>query len=130
MQVLAAHFHPAAKDFREVDYTQPTAILLGAEKVGVSPEAASRVDGFILIPMVGAVASLNVSVAAALILYEAQRQRAAAGLYEESQLDEPTLQARAFEIGYPRLAEYCRRKKTPYPRLGPEGEILDSIPRG
>ncbi len=130
MQVLAAHLHPEARDFREVDYTRPTAILMGAEKEGVSPEAVELADGCVVIPMVGAVASLNVSVAAAIILYEAQRQRAAAGLYDSVQLSEEAVQSATFEIGYPRLADYCRRKNIPYPRLGPEGEILDSIPRG
>ncbi len=35
-----------------------------------------------------------------------------------------------FEWGYKRLAAYCRRKQIPYPRIGPEGEILDEVPRG
>ena len=129
-RVLAAHLAPDARDYRSVDYTLPTAILLGTEKDGVRPEVESLVDGSIVIPMVGAVASLNVSVAAAVILYEAQRQRAAAGLYDSPRLDEPTCQELLFEWGCRRLAEYCRRKGIPYPRIGPEGEILDPIPRG
>ncbi len=129
-RVLAAHLAPDARDFRGVDYTLPTAILLGTEKDGVSTEAAAAVDGSIAIPIMGAVESLNVSVAAAIILYEAQRQRAAARLYDQPRLDEATCQKLLFEWGYKRLAEYCRRKQVPYPRIGPEGEILDQIPRG
>ena len=123
LQVLAADLNPAAVDFRTVDYTLPTAILLGAEKPGVSAEALDLADGTIFIPIIGAVESLNVSVAAAVILYEAQRQRQAAGLYDVIQLDEETRQRLLFEWGYRRLAETCRRRKLPYPRLGPEGEL-------
>ncbi len=129
-RILAAHLSPGARDFRGVDYTLPTAILLGTERDGVSAEAEAHVDGSIAIPIMGAVESLNVSVAAAIILYEAQRQRAAAGFYDQPRLEEATCQRLLFEWGYRRLAEYCRRKDIPYPRIGPEGEILDSIPRG
>jgi tRNA (guanosine-2'-O-)-methyltransferase len=70
-----------------VDYTRPTAIVLGAEKWGVSEEALALADGLIHIPMLGMVQSLNVSVAAAVILFEAQRQRLQAGLYDRPRLD-------------------------------------------
>ena len=128
LRVLAADLDPHALDFRQVDYTQPTAVLLGAEKPGVSEEALALADAKISIPIVGAVESLNVSVANAVILYEAQRQRQEAGLYEVIQLDEATRQELLFEWGYRRLAETCRRRKLPYPKLGPEGELLDPLP--
>ncbi|MDT7919014.1 MAG: tRNA (guanosine(18)-2'-O)-methyltransferase TrmH [Meiothermus sp.] len=85
-QVLAAHFSERAVDYRQADYTRPTCILLGTEKWGVSPEAAERADAHILIPMMGMVESLNVSVAAAVILFEAQRQRLQAGFYQRPRL--------------------------------------------
>ena len=85
-QVLAAHFSERAVDYRQADYTRPTCILLGTEKWGVSPEAAELADGHILIPMMGMVQSLNVSVAAAVILFEAQRQRLQAGFYQRVRL--------------------------------------------
>lgn len=78
---IAAHFSERAIDFRSVDYTQPTAIVLGTEKFGISDQAADACDEHIVIPMHGMTQSLNVSVACALILYEAQRQRMAAGMY-------------------------------------------------
>lgn len=124
-RVLAAHLAPGAVDFRSVDYTLPTAILLGTELEGVSPEAEELADGAIAIPMAGAVPSLNVSVAAAVILYEAQRQRAATGFYDRCRLDEEICQRLLFEWGYRRLAERYRRRGLPYPRVGPEGEILE-----
>jgi tRNA (guanosine-2'-O-)-methyltransferase len=128
-RVLAAHPAPAAVDFRAVDYTLPTAILLGTEETGVSAEAAAAADGWIAIPMTGMVTSLNVSVAAALILFEAQRQREAAGLYAGPRLAPEDYARTLFEWTYPKLAAYCRRKKVAYPPLGADGEILGEIPR-
>ncbi|MCA1778047.1 MAG: tRNA (guanosine(18)-2'-O)-methyltransferase TrmH [Xanthomonadaceae bacterium] len=78
----AAHFSERAVDFRRLDYTRPTAIVLGTEKFGVSEQALALCDGEIVIPMHGMTQSLNVSVACALILYEAERQRSLAGMYD------------------------------------------------
>ena len=75
MQVLVTNLDDNACDFREIDYTKPTAVLLGQEKDGATPEAIALADQSIIVPMVGMVQSLNVSVAAAVIMYEAQRQR-------------------------------------------------------
>lgn len=92
-QVLAAHFSERAVDYREANFTQPTCILLGTEKWGVSSEAANQADGDIIIPMMGMVQSLNVSVAAAVVLFEAQRQRLAAGYYNRPRLSPAAYQA-------------------------------------
>jgi tRNA (guanosine-2'-O-)-methyltransferase len=78
---VAAHFSARAIDFREIDYTRPTALVLGTEKFGISDEAAAHCDRHVVIPMHGMTRSLNVSVACALILYEAERQRRLAGRY-------------------------------------------------
>src|SRR5574344_1398128 len=59
MQVLATHLSARAIDFREIDYTRPTAILFGAEKHGISEEALALADQDIIIPMVGMAQSLN-----------------------------------------------------------------------
>ena len=123
--VYAAHFSDRAMDYREVDYTEPTAILLGTERWGVTPTAAALVDGHIIIPMLGMVQSLNVSVATAVILFEAQRQRLAAGLYDRVRLAPQTYHQVIFEWGYPDLAAMYRRQGKPYPTLGEEGEILE-----
>jgi tRNA (guanosine-2'-O-)-methyltransferase len=112
-----------------VDYTLPTALLLGPENEGLSPDAVAAADRVVRIPMVGAVTSLNVSVAAAIILYEAQRQRLAAGLYDESRLDPDLARTTLFEWAYPRIASLCRRRRVEYPRLGSDGELLDEPPR-
>ena len=124
--LYAAHLSKSSQDYREIDYTKPTAILLGAEKWGVSEEAAALVDGHIMIPMMGMVQSLNVSVAAAVILFEAQRQRLQAGCYDRLRLDAVTYRRVLFEWGYPDLATHYRQQGLPYPSLGDYGEILDN----
>ncbi|MFL6198684.1 MAG: tRNA (guanosine(18)-2'-O)-methyltransferase TrmH [Thermoanaerobaculia bacterium] len=129
MRILAAHPAERAVDYREVDYTLPTAVLLGQEETGVTPRAVELADALVAIPMMGMGLSLNVSVAAALILFEARRQRAAAGLYDHPRLDPEVRDRLLFEWTYPVLARLCRKKKADYPRLGPEGEILDPLPR-
>lgn len=123
-KVYAAHLSDRAVDYREIDYTQPTAILMGAEWWGISDEAAALVDGHIIIPMLGMVQSLNVSVAAAVILFEAQRQRLQAGFYDQSRLDPETYQRKAFEWGYPDLVDYYRDRQLPYPALDELGQII------
>ena len=124
LQVLAAHLAPIAVDYRRPDYTRPTALLLGQEKDGVTPEAAQAADGFVVIPMHGMAASLNVSVAAAVILYEMERQRRLAGLYDSVRLDDQTYRRKIFEWGYPRVERYCRLRGMPYPELNEEGQIV------
>ena len=57
------------------DYTPPTAIIMGSEEDGVSPEFLKMCDARAKIPLSGKIASLNVSVATGVILYEAIRQR-------------------------------------------------------
>lgn len=131
MRVVAAHPGPSAVDYRELDYTAPLAILFGQEKEGVSEAALRRADAQVVVPMQGMVVSLNVSVAAALILYEAWRQREAAGLYAgDSRLDPDVRRRTLFEWAYPQLADLCRRTGADYPELGEDGEIVGEIPRG
>ena len=125
MQVLATHLSDNAVDFRDIDYTRPTCILMGQEKTGITQQALDLADQDIIIPMTGMVQSLNVSVASALILYEAQRQRQNAGMYkrENSMLPEDEQQRLLFEGGYPVLARVAKQKKLPYPHVNMQGEI-------
>lgn len=126
MQVLVTHLSDDAVDFRDIDYTQPTAIILGQEKHGATPEAIELADQDIVIPMVGMVQSLNVSVAAALVLYEAQRQRQIAGMYDTQQLNEQACQRMLFEGGYPVFRHMCDRKGIDYPQIDDQGQIVAS----
>jgi tRNA (guanosine-2'-O-)-methyltransferase len=129
LRVLAAHPTPDAVPFREMDFTLPTTLLLGNEDDGLTPEALTGADAVVTIPMEGMGTSLNVSVAAALLLFEAQRQRRAAGFYDAPRLDPETYARLLFEWTYPALATQCRKRGVPYPPLGPDGEILGPLPR-
>lgn len=66
----------AAKAYTEVKWNQPTALIFGRESTGLSPEEIAAADKVVRIPMQGATESLNVAVAAGVILFEAARQRA------------------------------------------------------
>ncbi len=81
MTIYATFVDPSAKSIYEIDWTRPSAIIVGNEHRGVSDDALQIADQKIYIPMFGMVASLNVSVATAVILYEICRQRLQAGFY-------------------------------------------------
>lgn len=90
--ILATAIGPQAQSLYGWDFTEPTALVLGNEMRGVSDEALALADGAIEIPMAGMVQSLNVSVACAVCLYEAYRQRAAADAYDSPKLSAATLE--------------------------------------
>jgi tRNA (guanosine-2'-O-)-methyltransferase len=100
-QVVVTLLDEEAVDFREVDYTKPTLIVLGNEVDGASEVSIKYADKKVIIPMYGMSQSLNVSVANGVILYEAQRQRAAKGMYDKPSLPkeviEKTLRKWAYE---------------------------------
>ena len=128
-RLVAAHLSATAVDFREIDYTRPTALVLGTELFGVSESTLSQVDQQISIPMMGVTQSLNVSVACAIVLYEAQRQRQAAGMYDHRRLDDETLARQRFEWLHPVLTEYCQKHGLEYPALNESGDLAEPMPR-
>ncbi len=83
--IYATSLNEGASSIYENNWTQPAAIILGNEHEGVSEEALRIADASIYIPMFGMIQSLNVSVAAAVILYEACRQRIHKHLYPHPQ---------------------------------------------
>ena len=74
LQIVSCHEKTESYYFN-ADLTKPTAIIMGSEENGISNEYLKRSDIQVKIPMVGNIASLNVSVAAGIILFEAIRQR-------------------------------------------------------
>ena len=128
MQIIATNLSDTAVDFRAIDYTKPTAILMGQEKTGISDEALALADQDVIIPMVGMCQSLNVSVATALMMYEAQRQREVAGMYQpkEDHIEKAERDRIMFEGGHPIFAKLCRQKDLPYPEIDDEGQIVAS----
>jgi tRNA (guanosine-2'-O-)-methyltransferase len=85
-RALATALAPEAASVYDCDLTMPMALVFGNEMRGLSTEAIALADGLIEIPLVGMVQSLNVSVACAICLYEAYRQRAVAGAYSKAKL--------------------------------------------
>ncbi len=73
-QVIAAS-EKASLNYTKADYSVPTAIVMGAEDTGIQPEVLALCDTTVAIPMFGHIGSLNVSVAAGVMLYEVVRQR-------------------------------------------------------
>ncbi len=130
-KIFGTGFSENAIDYRKCDFTASTAFVLGAEKWGLSHQAKSLVDESIYIPMSGMVQSLNVSVAAATLLFEALRQRENAGLtpHDGEGLDKEEYKKVLFEWSYPELANWCRKEKRNYPALSDDGEILEDLPR-
>lgn len=63
------------QNYTEVDYTKPSLLLVGNEHHGISEKVVDASDYCVLLPMLGHIHSLNIAVAASVILYEAQRQR-------------------------------------------------------
>lgn len=90
-KVYASMLNKSALNIYDIDLTQKIALVFGNEKRGVSAEAEKFADETFYIPMRGMIQSLNVSVAAAVTLYEAQRQRVIKNMYEQSELEKNEL---------------------------------------
>lgn len=73
----------AKEDYWKADYTLPTAIIMGAEDVGMQSSTREGCDALVSIPMIGEISSLNVSVATGVVVYEAVRQRLNSGFRPE-----------------------------------------------
>lgn len=125
MQLCVADLSEDSIDYRQVDFTRPTAILMGAEIDGVSEAAMEVADIHFQVPMLGLVESLNVSVACALLLSEAIRQRQVAGMLDQPRLTEEEMKSIAFEWGYPKLKRYYQWKKLPYPEIDDQGQLIE-----
>ena len=87
-KILTTHLSSDAIGLYEIDFTQPVALVFGNEHSGVSEEIRSLADGNFVIPQSGIIQSLNISVACAVTLYEAYRQKNLAGHYNQQKLDD------------------------------------------
>jgi TrmH family RNA methyltransferase len=72
---VAAHPHSSGRTVWDVNWTQPTCVVVGAEGEGIRPEVLAACDEAVAVPMAAGVDSLNVASAAAVFLAEAVRQR-------------------------------------------------------
>lgn len=90
--ILATRLDENAKPLYDFDLTQKTAFVFGNEHSGVTDAAADLADATVMIPMMGMIQSLNVSVACAVTIYEALRQRLKAGYYDSPRFEENVLE--------------------------------------
>jgi len=91
-QIVVTSLDEDSVDFREIDYTKHTLIVMGNEVEGVSKTSLKYATHKITIPMYGMSESLNVSVSTAIILYEAERQRKLKGMYDKMSIDKKIYQ--------------------------------------
>jgi len=91
-RILTTHLSSDAVPLHAIDLTGRLALVFGNEHSGVSDEIRSLADGNFLIPQVGIIQSLNISVACAVTVYEAFRQKELAGHYQRSDLNHPVKQ--------------------------------------
>jgi tRNA (guanosine-2'-O-)-methyltransferase len=85
-RIYATHLGEESKSIYEMDFTGPIALVFGNEKRGVSDEIRALCDGNFIIPQVGMISSLNISVACAVTIYEAFRQKDEQGHYKNLKL--------------------------------------------
>ena len=98
--ILTTHLSSDAISLHEIDFTQSIALVFGNEHEGVSEEIRALADGNFIIPQVGIIKSLNISVACAVTVYEAMRQKTLAGHYAKKGLDEARFNGLLNEWGF------------------------------
>ncbi len=87
-RILTTHLSSDAVSLHAIDFTESIALVFGNEHAGVSDELRAVADGNFIIPQVGIIRSLNISVACAVTLYEAFRQKNNAGQYDQARMGE------------------------------------------
>ena len=98
--ILTTHLSTDAVGLFEIDFTQSVALVFGNEHEGVSDDVRALADGNFIIPQMGIIQSLNISVACAVSIYEAYRQKNIAGHYSSVALPETRLTTLMNEWGF------------------------------
>jgi len=99
-KIYTTHLSTDAVGLHELNLTEPVALVFGNEHSGVSEEIIAMADGNFIIPQVGIIKSLNISVACAVSLYEAYRQKNNAGHYDAIKLKGDRLEGLRNEWGF------------------------------
>ncbi|RYF98515.1 MAG: RNA methyltransferase [Chitinophagaceae bacterium] len=99
-KIFTTHLSSNAVGLYDLDLTEPVALVFGNEYSGVSDELIDLCDGNFIIPQVGIIKSLNISVACAVTLYEAFRQKNLAGHYNEGRMPAEQVQNLKAEWGF------------------------------
>lgn len=99
-RILTTHLAADAINLYDVDFTKSVALVFGNEHAGVSDEIRAMADGNFLIPQMGIIRSLNISVACAVSIFEAMRQKQNAGHYSNPRLPQMQQQQLLSEWGF------------------------------
>jgi tRNA (guanosine-2'-O-)-methyltransferase len=99
-KIYTTHLSSDAVSLHQIDFTESVALVFGNEHAGVSEEMIAKADGNFIIPQMGIIQSLNISVACAVSIYEALRQKTNAGHYNQQRLDDGTYQQLLQEWGF------------------------------
>ena len=99
-KIYTTHLSTDAVGLHELNLTESVALVFGNEHSGVSDEIIAMADGNFIIPQVGIIKSLNISVACAVTLYEAFRQKSIAGHYQQPKIKGEQLDTLKKEWGY------------------------------
>jgi tRNA (guanosine-2'-O-)-methyltransferase len=110
--IFSTHLGETAVDVYDLDLTQSVALIFGNEDKGISPICLAHSDGNFMIPQVGFIQSLNISVACAVTLYEAYRQRNAKDMYGAQNAATPQAKEALFQSFYERSVTHDRRTET------------------
>ena len=99
-KIYTTHLSTDAAGLHQLNLTEPVALVFGNEHSGVSNDIIAMADGNFIIPQVGIIKSLNISVACAITLYEAYRQKNNAGHYDTIKLEGQRLERLRNEWGF------------------------------
>ncbi len=100
-RILTTHLGADSVNLFDIDFTESIALVFGNEHEGVSEEIRALSDGNFIIPQMGIIQSLNISVACAVSIYEAMRQKSAAGHYNRPSLNNARMVELQKEWGFP-----------------------------
>ncbi len=98
--ILTTHLSTDAVSVYDIDFTESVALIFGNEHAGVTDELRGYADGNFIIPQMGIIQSLNISVACAISIYEAMRQKIKAGHYAQNSLPPEQLASLKKEWGF------------------------------
>ena len=102
-KILTTHLSSDAVQLYDIDFTESVALVFGNEHSGVTDECRALADGNFIIPQMGIIQSLNISVACAVSIYEAMRQKMVAGHYDHASLPKEQMDGLLMQWGVEEL---------------------------
>ncbi len=127
-KIYTTHLSTDAVGLYELDLTEKVALVFGNEHDGCSDEIIKLADGNFIIPQVGMIKSLNISVACAVTLYEAYRQKNAAGHYDKPQLENNVVNALMEKWDKPKFEKRLEAKEQRKVRFAAHKEAKKNTP--